>query len=103
MKSNLFINASIFEGFPNALVEAINCCLPSICSSCKGGTKEILLNGKGGYLFETNNPKDLSKKIDLFCYKPKVLEKKMMIARKKIYRFSEISHTNKYVNIFSKI
>ena len=55
-KANLFINASIFEGFPNAIVEAINSCLPTICSDCKGGAKEILLNGKGGYFFKKNNP-----------------------------------------------
>tara|TARA_B100001123_G_C15343016_1_gene1035828 strand:- start:4738 stop:5826 length:1089 start_codon:yes stop_codon:yes gene_type:complete len=103
MKSNLFINASFFEGFPNAIVEAINSCLPSICSNCKGGTREILLNGKGGYLFETNNPKDLSKKINLFYKKPRLLENKMLIARKKISKFSEISHTKKYEDIFNKI
>ena len=58
-KSNLFINASFFEGFPSAVVEAINNCLPSICSDCKGGSREILLNCKGGYFFKTNNTKDL--------------------------------------------
>ena len=102
-KSNLFINASFFEGFPSAVVEAINSCLPSICSDCKGGSREILLNGKGGYFFKTNNPKDLSKKIDLFCNEPRRLEKKIMIARKNISKFSEKSHLKKYEKIFRKI
>ena len=102
-KSNLFINASFFEGFPNAVVEAINSCLPSICSDCKGGSREILLNGKGGYFFKTNNPRDFSKKIDLFYNKPRKLEKKMMIARKNLSKFSEKSHLKKYEKIFRKI
>ena len=102
-KSNLFINASIFEGFPNAVVEAVNSCLPTICSDCKGGAKEILLNGKGGYFFKTNNPEDLSKKINIFWSKPKILEKKMMIARKSVSNFSEKSHLKKYEKIFKNI
>ena len=102
-KANLFINASIFEGFPNAIVEAINSCLPTICSDCKGGAKEILLNGKGGYFFKKNNPEDLSKKINIFCKRPSILEKKMMIARKNISRFSEKSHLKKYEKIFENI
>ncbi len=102
-KSNLFINASFFEGFPNAVVEAINSCLPSICSDCKGGSREILLNGKGGYFFKTDDPEDLSKKIDLFCSEPNRLEQKMMVARKNISRFSEKSHLSRYEKIFKKI
>ena len=55
LNSDLFIHASHQEGFPNSIVEAINYNLPVICSNCKGGTKEIILNGRGGDLFPIGN------------------------------------------------
>ena len=90
-KANLFINASIFEGFPNAIVEAINSCLPTICSDCKGGAKEILLNGKGGYFFKKNNPEDLSKKSIYSARGHQFLKKNDDCKKKHIAFFRKIS------------
>ena len=50
--SNLYVNASYFEGFPNSVVEAINHEIPVICSQSHGGINEILLNGKCGTIFK---------------------------------------------------
>ena len=66
LNSDLFIHASHFEGFPNSIVEAINHNLPVICSNCKGGTREIVLNGKGGDLFPVKDHKILADKIIFF-------------------------------------
>ena len=77
-KANLFINASHFEGFPNAVVEAISHNLPVICSNSKGGIKEIILNGRGGDLFRVNDADHLSKKITSYCRDPKKLNKKLI-------------------------
>ena len=75
-KANIYIQASSYEGLPHVILEAISHKL-SIISTPIGGTNEILLDGKNGWvwnlknnfkpeesqLFEiinriTNNPKD---------------------------------------------
>ena len=40
--SNIFVFPSLFEGFPNAMVEAMICKVPIIASDCKSGPREIL-------------------------------------------------------------
>ena len=102
LESDLFVHASHQEGFPNSIVEAINYHLPVIASNCKGGTKEILLNGKGGDLFPINNHKILSKKINSFYNNMKPLNKKLTLARKNIQKYSLKTNLHKYNKLFSK-
>ena len=62
LNSKLFILNSLYEGFGNVLVDAINYNLPIITTSCKSGPNEIVDYGKGGFLVPLKNPSLLSKK-----------------------------------------
>lgn len=63
-KSEMFILSSIFEGYPNVLLEAQVLNKKIISTDCKHGPSEILGNGKYGYLVKTENYKSLGLTMD---------------------------------------
>ena len=64
--ADIFVLSSIFEGLPNVLLEAMQLKKYIISSNCPTGPKEILKNGKYGYLFPMRNVNYLSKSIREF-------------------------------------
>ncbi len=101
--SNLYINSSYFEGFPNSVVEAINYGIPVICSQSHGGINEILLNGKCGTIFNNGNSFDLASKIEEYYNNPKKYFLKTKLAKKNIKRFTLRKNILGYENLFNKL
>ena len=101
-KSNLYINSSLFEGFPNSVVEAADLGVPIISSQSFGGINEILSYGKcgtiynGGYLI-------LRKKIDNFINNPKKFFEKTKLAKINVAKFNIQNHTNKFENLINNL
>ena len=65
--SRLFVLPSIYEGMPNTLMEAMALGIPVISSDCPcGGPRELIKDGKNGYLFKNNDLDDLVNKMKMF-------------------------------------
>ncbi len=62
-QSDLFIQGSHVEGFPNVLLESCMTGTPCVAMNAPGGTKEIIENGINGYL--TDSEDDFLNKIEI--------------------------------------
>ena len=100
-KANLFINASLWEGLPNALVQSINHSVFPICSDAPGGNIEVINNGNLGMSFKTGDHKDLENKIKFFFrYKLRLNDKKRRIHLK---NYTEKKSNQKYLKTLNEI
>ena len=102
-KSDLLILTSIYEGFPNVLVESLTIGTPVISTNANAGASEIVLNGKGGELINIGDYKNLAKKIINHFNSPGKLLKKTKIAQNNLFRFETKRHSEIYTTLFKKI
>ncbi len=102
-KSDLLINTSFFEGFPNVVVEALSQSVPVICSKSNGGIYEILKNGCYGDLFDINKPQSLVLKINKFLNNPSRLRKKASMSKRHLFKFEKKRSAKIYEKIFNSL
>tara|TARA_B100000085_G_scaffold144019_1_gene131030 strand:+ start:6550 stop:7683 length:1134 start_codon:yes stop_codon:yes gene_type:complete len=104
LKSDIYIQASGYEGLPHVILEAINFNL-SIISTPIGGTNEILLNGKNGWVLNLKENKapdefDLQELIKYVIDSKAIDEEKILSAKKYIINnFDEDKNLNKYIQL----
>ena len=101
--SKYFVLPSIYEGLGNVVIEALNYSRICIVSNCKHGPSEILMNGKGGYIFKTKDHKDLFKKITEAENNFENAKKKIKFGRKGLNRFLINDQSRKYIKAIQSI
>ena len=102
-KSDVFILTSRFEGLPNVLLESLVLKKFIISSDCPTGPREILENGKFGFLFKIKDYKKLSLLILEYAKNKNKYLKKIQLGYKSLDRFNLDLNANKYLNEISKI
>ena len=103
IKSDVVVLTSIYEGLPNILLEAIALGKFIISSNCSTGPREILNNGKGGFLFRVKNYRELYDKIIIFKKQRIKLNNKIIYAKKMLARFDyklNLKKYNRYIDSF---
>lgn len=73
--SDVFVLSSHVEGLPNVMVEAMMCGCTVVATDCPTGPREVLQDGRYGYLVPTHNPSEMALGIEraLSCPIPKEL------------------------------
>ncbi len=68
LKARVTILPSLYEGYPNVLIESISMNTPVIAFDCPSGPNEIIIDGRNGYLVKNQDVDDLRKKMLNFPY-----------------------------------
>jgi GalNAc-alpha-(1->4)-GalNAc-alpha-(1->3)-diNAcBac-PP-undecaprenol alpha-1,4-N-acetyl-D-galactosaminyltransferase len=85
-RASVFVLPSRFEGYPNALLEALACGLPVIATACPGGTAEILANGAHGMLVPPDDVAAMTTALDAMLSTPDLRDAYAWKARRAIAR-----------------
>ncbi len=101
-EAEILVLSSKYEGLPNVLLEAQVLKKFIISSDCPTGPREILLNGKGGFLFKVGDFKGLANKILYYYKNKKMLSKLINLSYEKLYRFDYNLNLKKYFLLVKK-
>lgn len=96
-KADVFVLPSRWEGFPNALVEAMACGSPVIASNSSGGTKEIIGKDTYGMLFNNEQPEDLAAKLQQVLQNQELLNKYKNLSLERASHFHKDIIAEKYL------
>jgi len=101
--SNLFINTSDFEGFPNSVVEALNHDNFILSRDSGGGIHDIITNKINGTIIKKDSPKFLGNEIINFSKKKIKYKFFVKIKKKKLKNYLINNVSNQYELLINQI
>ena len=100
-RGSIFALTSIYEGMPLVILEAMKAGLPVISYDCPCGPKDLINNGKDGFLIPTSNELQFIEKLT-FLIKEKDLRERMSVqASIKMKSYSIDVIINKWQKLFN--
>lgn len=100
---DLFVLASLQEGLPVSILEAMACGVSVLSTDSGGGARYILKSG-GGFVFDVNNVQSLTAHIVRLMQNPQEMEEVSKAGRKNAVRnFSAQSEVSVYEELYLRI
>ena len=101
--ASIFAFSSLIESFGMVLVEAQSCGLPVVAYDCPVGPKDIITDGKDGFLLPLNDELGMAKKICLLIENEDLRQKMGAMAYINSQQYAMSVIIDKYMAIFSKL
>lgn len=101
--ASIFALSSIFEGFGLVIVEAMACGLPAVSYACPCGPKDIITDGKDGFLVKVNDENALADKINLLIGKKKLRQQISNAAIIKAEQYNINNITPMWMQLFTTL
>lgn len=103
LESSIYVMSSRYEGMPMVLLEAMSYGLPVVSFDCKCGPKDIIKNGKSGYLCKSYDVNEMAEKIEKLIMDEESRKKMGVIAKKISLNYSENKIMKKWKELFEKL
>lgn len=103
-KCKIMILTSDFEGIPNSLIEAMAIGLPVVATDCSpGGARELITDGKNGFLVKCGDYEKLAEKIDVLIQDTMLAEKIGANAKLIVADYSEDRISQQWTRFINRI
>lgn len=102
-QKKIYVLSSRYEGFPNALVEAMSQGCACVAFDCQTGPKEIIHDNISGLLVKNQDVDELASKLDLLMTDYNLLHKLSEGAKKEVIRFKEKNIMAQWSELISKM
>jgi len=101
-RSLVWILASCSEGFPAPPLEAMACGCAVVATDC-GGPRDIIVDGRNGFLVEVGNVEQIVDRVKLLLNDPKLRQRFVKNSKDTVNRFSWDSSVNKLQTALSNL
>ena len=102
-KATLFVLPSLYEGFPNILVEAMALGVPCIATCCPTGPEEIITEGVNGLLVSPASEKALAEAIMRLLKDPDLRKQLADAGKKRVEDFRVEKIVKEYENLILSV
>ena len=102
-QSSIFAFSSLVEGFALVIVEAMECGLPAVSYQCPCGPKDIITNGKDGFLVPVNDEQMLAERICSLIEDENLRHQMASEAKLRAQHYHVENIAQQWMNLFNEI